>query len=111
MSDNTKLSDSEQMYLVMIRQICEHCEDTPVPIPEIAEGLEVQPVSVNQMIKKLAESDFVVYTPYKGVELTAEGLAISTKILRRRRLWEVFLVQYQTRFHLKQPVYQDKPCP
>ena len=93
MSDNIILSNSEQMYLVMIRQICEHCEDTPIPIPEIADGLGLQPVSVNQMIKKLAESGLVVYTPYKGVELTDEGFWISTSILRRRRLWEVFLVK------------------
>lgn len=94
MSSNINLSHSEQMYLVMVRQICEHCENTPVPIPDIAAGLDVQPVSANQMIKKLAETGWVVYTPYKGVELTEEGFVISTRILRRRRLWEVFLVKY-----------------
>jgi DtxR family Mn-dependent transcriptional regulator len=94
MVDNKiELNSSEEMYLVIVRQMCEHCEDSPVPIPDIAEGLKLQPVSVNQMIKKLAELDLVVYTPYKGVELTAKGLAIATRILRRRRLWEVFLVK------------------
>jgi len=93
MSNHNTLSTSEQMYLVTIRQICEHCSDTPIPIPDIAEALEVQPVSVNQMVKKLAEAALVNYIPYKGVELTDEGQTISTRILRQRRLWEVFLVR------------------
>ena len=93
MADKIKLSKSEEMYLVTIRMICEHCPDATIPIPDIAESLDVQPVSVNQMIKKLAEAGLVIYTPYKGVELTPEGHIISSKILRHRRLWEVFLVK------------------
>lgn len=87
------LSESEQMYLVTIRRICETCTDTTIPIPDLAEALSVQPVSVNQMVKKLAEAGYVEYVPYKGVELTDEGHTISAKILRHRRLWEVFLVK------------------
>ena len=93
MPHHNNLSESEEMYLVTLRKICESCEDTPIPIPDLAEALHVQPVSANQMIKKLTESGFVKYTPYKGVELTTEGRNISTKILRHRRLWEVFLVK------------------
>ncbi|MBC8507298.1 MAG: metal-dependent transcriptional regulator [Anaerolineales bacterium] len=93
MSHHNTLTESEEMYLVTIRKICENCADTPIPIPQLAEELSVLPVSVNQMIKKLADAGFVTYTPYKGVELTDEGRAISTRILRHRRLWEVFLVR------------------
>jgi len=92
MPHHNTLSESEEMYLVTIRKICESCSDTPIPIPDLAAALAVLPVSVNQMIKKLSESDLVEYTPYKGVELTTEGRRISTRILRHRRLWEVFLV-------------------
>jgi len=93
MANQITLSASEEMYLVTIRKICEDCTDTPIPIPEIAAGLDVQPVSVNQMVKKLVEMGLVNYTPYKGVELTPEGRTISNRILRHRRLWEVFLVR------------------
>ncbi len=93
MPNHNTLSESEEMYLVTIRQICEDCTDRPIPIPEIAQELEVKPVSVNQMVKKLAEEGLVKYLPYKGVELTPEGRKISTRILRHRRLWEVFLVK------------------
>ncbi len=92
--DNKKLlTETEEMYLVTIRKICEFCENTPTPIPEIAKELGVQPVSASQMINKLADGGYVNYLPYKGVELTKEGLDISTRILRHRRLWEVFLVK------------------
>jgi DtxR family Mn-dependent transcriptional regulator len=93
MASQISFSESEEMYLVTIRKICEDCTDTPIPIPEIAASLDVQPVSVNQMVKKLVEMGLVNYTPYKGVVLTSEGKAISNRILRHRRLWEVFLVR------------------
>ena len=87
------LSESEEMYLVTVRTLCESCTDTPVSVSEIAKELGVQPVSAHQMINKLAEDQYLIYTPYKGVELTSEGREISTRILRHRRLWEVFFVQ------------------
>ncbi len=93
MPSHNILSESEQMYLVTIRKICETCTDASIPIPHLAEELSVLPVSVNRMVKKLAEAGYVEYVPYKGVELTTEGHAISTRILRHRRLWEVFLVK------------------
>lgn len=93
MDNNKILSETEEMYLVTIRKVCEFCSNTPVPIPEIAKELGVQPVSASQMINKLAETGFVKYLPYKGVELTEDGIKISTRILRHRRLWEVFLVK------------------
>ncbi len=93
MPHHNLLSESEQMYLVTIRKICESCTDTSIPIPHLAEELSILPVSVNQMVKKLAEAGYVEYIPYKGVELTILGREISTKILRHRRLWEVFLVK------------------
>ena len=94
MADQNHLSENEEMYLITVRRICESCDDSVVPISELAEGLSVLPVSVNQMVKKLANSGFLVYTPYKGVELTARGKAITNRILRHRRLWEVFLVKH-----------------
>ena len=93
MDNNKNLSETEEMYLVTIRKACEYCLNTPVPIPDIAKELGVQPVSASQMINKLAESGYVKYLPYKGVELTEEGIRISSRILRRRRLWEVFFVK------------------
>jgi DtxR family Mn-dependent transcriptional regulator len=93
MVDKKLLTESEEMYLVTIRKKLDDCHDAYIPIPDIAMDLGVQPVSVNQMVKKLVKSDLVQYRPYKGVELTLEGQRISSRILRHRRLWEVFLVR------------------
>lgn len=86
------MSESEEMYLIVIAQANEMGQH-PVPLGHLAAELNVQPVSVNQMIKKLEEAGKVIYTPYKGVELSATGRAAAVRILRHRRLWEVFLTE------------------
>lgn len=87
------MSESEEMYLVSIASLLEAGIQAPVPVSQLAEKLGIQPVSANQMIRKLAESGMLVYTPYKGVELSEQGDVFAGKILRRRRLWEVFLIE------------------
>lgn len=84
------LSESVQMYLVSIARLRE--DDEPVPLSQLAEALSVSPVSVNEMCRKLEGQGLVDYQPYKGVSLTIEGGRYARYILRRHRLWEVFLV-------------------
>lgn len=55
--------------------------------------LQISPASVSEMIKKLAEEGTLTHTPYKGVELTEEGKRLALRILRKHRLWEMFLVE------------------
>lgn len=87
------MSESEEMYLVSVARAIEDGLD-PVPVGHVAAALGVQPVSVNQMIKKMEENGKVVYTPYKGVSLTPAGKCAAARILRHRRLWEVFLAEH-----------------
>ena len=93
-----EMSESEEMYLITIARLIEQGVEAPVPIPRLAGELSIQPVSANQMVHKLAEEELVEYLPYKGAQLTSKGQAIAQKVLRDRRLWEVFLVE-----HLKLP--------
>jgi len=86
------MNDSQEMYLVIIAQANEDGIN-PVPVNHLADRLKVQPVSANQMIKKLEESDLIHYTPYKGVEFTTNGKREAARLLRNRRMWEVFLVE------------------
>jgi DtxR family Mn-dependent transcriptional regulator len=90
----TEMSESEEMYLISIARLVEQGVKEPVPISLLAGELSVQPVSANQMVHKLAEEELVEYLPYKGVQLTARGQEIASKVLRDRRLWEVFLVEH-----------------
>jgi DtxR family Mn-dependent transcriptional regulator len=85
------LSESMQMYLVSIARL--RVDDQLVPLSSLARELSVSPASVNEMCRKLQDQGQVVYQPYKGVSLTPDGERRAYYVLRRHRLWEVFLVQ------------------
>lgn len=58
----------------------------------IAGMLDTKPSSVTDMMKKLSEKTLVSYQKYQGVTLTENGLHSAKMIVRKHRLWEVFLV-------------------
>lgn len=87
-----KITDTVEMYLLTISNLESAGQHAPVPISQLAEKLGVEPVSANQMVKKMAQEGWVEYLPYKGVNLTASGEEHALRVLRHRRLWEVFLV-------------------
>jgi DtxR family Mn-dependent transcriptional regulator len=93
------ISESTQMYLVKIKRLEE--EMNPVPLSFLADSLCISPVSVNEMCRKMQEQDLIEYQPYKGASLTPVGNQEALRILRRHRLWEVFLVDH-LRFNLEQ---------
>jgi DtxR family Mn-dependent transcriptional regulator len=53
----------------------------------------LKPGSVTGMIKKLAELNLIMHTPYQGVSLTPAGERIALEVLRHHRLLELYLVQ------------------
>lgn len=59
----------------------------------IAEELETKASSVTDMIKKLTDKKLVNYQKYNGTSLTKKGHEIAVHIVRKHRLWEVFLVK------------------
>ncbi|NWG19902.1 MAG: metal-dependent transcriptional regulator [Chloroflexi bacterium] len=91
--NTSTMSESEQMYLLTLAMLAEDGMVPPIPLAALAHARAIQPVSVNQMVRKLADAGLVSYLPYKGVELTRDGKMIATRVLRYRRLWEVFLVE------------------
>ena len=93
MDENTfPLSENIQMYLVSIARLSQ--DGQPVPLSQLAAALSVSPVSANQMCRKLQDQGLVTYIPYKGASLTPEGEQLAACILRRHRLWEVFLARH-----------------
>jgi len=90
----THLSESEEMYLISIANLVESNVLSVVPLALLAEVLKIHVVSTNQMIRKLEEAGLVDYLPYKGVSLTALGARVARRMIRNRRLWEVFLVEH-----------------
>lgn len=87
------MSESLEMYLITIAQFGESSEKEVVPLSLISKAMDVLPVSANQMIKKIAELGLAVYIPYKGVQLTPAGRRKAMQILRKRRIWQVLLVE------------------
>ncbi|CAM1367395.1 Iron-dependent repressor [Tenacibaculum xiamenense] len=58
----------------------------------IAKKLNTKASSVTDMVKKLSEKEVVLYKKYQGVSLTDLGKKTAVNIIRKHRLWEVFLV-------------------
>ena len=59
----------------------------------IAQNLKTKAPSVTDMLKKLSDKKLVTYKKYQGVLLTEEGRKTALNIVRKHRLWEVFLVE------------------
>lgn len=84
-------SEQVENYLKNIYKLQEH--GGRVTTSSLSEQLQISAPSVTEMIKKLADDGSVTYTPYKGVELTERGRKKALRIIRRHRLWELFLVE------------------
>lgn len=86
-------SQSEENYLKAIYVLTiESGEDASTNA--IAERLNTKASSVTDMVKKLAEKELVNYKRYQGASLTNKGRRIAATIVRKHRLWEVFLVEH-----------------
>ncbi|MEQ3663596.1 metal-dependent transcriptional regulator [Olleya sp.] len=59
----------------------------------ISESIQTKASSVSDMLKKLSEKGYANYVKYQGVNLTEKGQSIAINIIRKHRLWEVFLVE------------------
>lgn len=82
---------SEEDYIKAIYHLSE-ADGSSVSTNAIAEKMKTKPSSVTDMIKKLSEKSFVNYRKYKGATLTDSGRKVALTLIRKHRLWEVFLV-------------------
>ncbi len=90
-SYNFEMTLSEEDYIKTIYHLSE-TDKTSVSTNAIAEQMHTKPSSVTDMIKKLSDKSLVNYKKYKGVSLTDDGRKVALAIIRKHRLWEVFLV-------------------
>lgn len=86
------MTRSEENYLKTIFHLG-GTHANPVTTNAIAEQMETKPSSVTDMAKKLAEKGLVHYKKYQGIFLSEEGQKTALSIIRKHRLWEVFLVK------------------
>lgn len=59
----------------------------------LAEKMNVSSAAVSEMISKISKSGYIKNVPYKGFELTKKGENLAINLVRKHRIWEVFLVK------------------
>lgn len=57
----------------------------------LAKRLNVSGAAITDMARKLSKRGLIKYQPYKALELSAKGRKMALKIVRKHRLWELFL--------------------
>ncbi|MBT5856162.1 metal-dependent transcriptional regulator [bacterium] len=83
------MEDPKENYLktiVKLQKGGEHVKPTL-----IAEALGVTPSAVTDMAKTLQKDGHVDYVPYQGVRLTVKGQMKGLTMIRRHRIWELYL--------------------
>ncbi len=84
------ISHTEENYLKAIFKICENSVK-PASTNAISHILDTSAASVTDMLKRLSEKNLINYEKYKGVTLMPQGRKVATHLIRKHRLWEVFL--------------------
>jgi DtxR family Mn-dependent transcriptional regulator len=84
-------SSAEENYLKAIYKLQE-ANGEMVATSALAQVLGIHMASVTDMLKKMSNKKLVIYQKSKGFKLTEKGKQAAIGIIRKHRLWEVFLV-------------------
>jgi len=85
-------SFTEENYLKIIHALSGR-DGLEVSTNALAESTATRAASVTDMLRKLAEKGLINYKKYQGVTLTESGEKVAINVIRKHRLWEVFLVE------------------
>ncbi|MCB5956153.1 metal-dependent transcriptional regulator [Enterococcus sp. CWB-B31] len=86
------MTPNREDYLKLIFEL--GGDENKINNKHIVSGLNVSAASVSEMISKLVKEGLVQHSPYQGVQLTELGLTKASTLIRKHRLWEVFLVEH-----------------
>jgi DtxR family Mn-dependent transcriptional regulator len=100
-----KISENIEEYLEVLYRNGSNGEQ--VSTTRLSKDLGIAPGSVTQMLKKLEDLGYIIYTPYKGATLTDEGMKIAQKITRKHRILEKFLLDI---LKVKEENIHDQAC-
>ena len=82
---------SKEDYLSVIYKTSD--SNGEIKANQIAVKLNISNAAVTDMLRKLSKDGYVDYKRYKGVKLTRSGEDYARNMVRRHRIWEVFLHQ------------------
>lgn len=85
-------SISKENYIKAVYQLCQNASHT-VSTSVLAAKLNITNAATSDMAKGLSKHDFIKYEKYKGVSLTPKGKKTAIEIIRKHRLWELFLMK------------------
>lgn len=83
---------AEENYLKAIYHLEQQFKNG-VSTNALAEEMNTKASSATDMVKKLADKNMLTHIPYQGATLSEAGRICAVKVIRRHRLWEVFLVE------------------
>ena len=86
------LTTSEENYLKTIYKLSESGKNQ-VSTNSVSKFLKTKPSSVTDMIKKLSAKKLLYHKKYKGTNISSNGKKLAIQIIRKHRLWEVFLFE------------------
>ena len=87
------MNSSQENYLKTIYSLSEKNDSEYVNTSSIADKLNMKSASVTEMLKKLETKKLIDYKKYKGAKLSELGNSAALNIIRKHRLWEVFLLK------------------
>lgn len=86
-----KISPSKEDYIKTIYSL-KGAEEV-ISNKKLAKSLSVSAASVTDMNSRLEKEGLITYYPYKGVQLTELGVKMANQLIRKHRIWEVFLYE------------------
>ena len=84
------LSYTEENYLKAIYHLSNRGDK--ISTNALASSMSTTPASVNDMLKRLSQKGLINHVKYKGATISVSGRKIALHVIRKHRLWEVFLV-------------------
>lgn len=64
-----------------------------VSFSDLAKELCISNAAISEMASRLADQGFVEYKKYRGVKLLPKGKKIAVNVIRKHRIWELFLIK------------------
>lgn len=85
------LSHTEENYLKAIYHLT--TDGTSVSTNSLAASMQTTAASANDMMKRLTTKGLIAHVKYQGASITPVGKKLALQVIRKHRLWEVFLVE------------------
>lgn len=86
------LTAVEENYIKTIYKLLEEGQ-RPVSTNSLAEKLSVKAATATDMLQRLSDKLLIHYRKYQGVTLSEKGNQMALQIIRKHRLWEMFLLE------------------